>query len=203
MVYSLEGSVRGSRSSGRSMSRTTPGSSTSSSCSARCRVSDQRARALVAGERGQQPGRSRARSPPDVRARRGTPARRSRRRRATHPRPSTMVDGAIHGMSASATSQPSASAAAATPQARLAPMPSSARAHTTTRAPVSRQHVTQCRIAGPNHGDHVVERGDQVHAGGGPDRRAAAHAVRCRGHRRQQLGAAEARAAASGEKQPD
>jgi hypothetical protein len=48
-----------------------------------------------------------------------------------------MLVGAIHGMSASATIQPSASALSSTPHARLAPMPSAARSHATTRAPVA------------------------------------------------------------------
>ena len=82
-------------------------------------------------------------------------------------------------------------------------MPSSARAHSTTRAPVSASARCEHRVAGAHDGDHVGERGQQVHGGRDADRRAAADAVRCRRHRRQQLAAAEARAAAGGEQDAD
>src|SRR2546425_3749302 len=59
-----------------------------------------------------------------------------------------IVAGRIHGMSASATIQPDASGDAMTPQARLAPMPSCARAHSITCAPASRSRSASMRSSG-------------------------------------------------------
>ena len=160
--------------------------------------------AFVAGQRRQR-GVVRARSRPDARARRD--ARRGddcRAARAARRRPRAMVAGAIHGMSASATIQPSASA-------RGSDAAGEARAHAFVRARAS-------TIRAPGRAQRARERSNRpgrttaTTSSSSADRdagrrrrrwRARADAVRRRRQRREQLVSAEARAAARGEQDAD
>ncbi len=82
-------------------------------------------------------------------------------------------------------------------------MPSSARAHSTTRAPVSAS--ARSSIASPGRTTATTSLSAAIRwvAAATPTGGAAADAVRCGRNRRQQLAAAEARAAAGGEQDAD
>ncbi len=99
-------------------------------------------------------------------------------------------------MSASATSQPSASGADRTPQARLAPMPSSALAQRTTRAPAAPSAAASAASSGRTTAITCGTAASRCRHAAVPD----AFAARQDG---QQLVAAEAPAAPAGEENAD
>ena len=123
-----------------------------------------RFRAVVAGRAPPAPRSRRRRSPPDARAARDGTAPRPRRRLSIAAATRAIVDGSIHGMSPSATIQPAASGVARTPHARLAPMPSSAFAQRTMRAPAAPSAAASAASSGPHHGDDARQHREEIPA---------------------------------------
>ena len=75
-----------------------------------------------------------------------------------------IVAGSIHGMSPSATTQPAASRVASTPHARLAPIPSSAFAQRTMRAPAAPSAAASAASSGPHDRDDARQRREEIPA---------------------------------------